>query len=88
LLKVKDSAMAICPWDLDKLKQLVAKYGLANTPDWCGQFLTATTPELQMLFREAGQDLFSFDRDHETYFREGGRQLNGVEYDPRNCCLD
>jgi hypothetical protein len=74
LLEVKDNAMAICPWDLDKLKQLVAKYGLANTPDWSGQFLTATTPELQKFFREAGEDLFSFDRDHETYFREDGRQ--------------
>ena len=77
LLKVKDNALAMCQWDPDKLKQLAAKYGLANTTDWTGQYLTATTPELQKFFRDAGEDLFSFDRDHETYFRENGRAVLG-----------
>jgi hypothetical protein len=77
LLKIKDNAMALCQCNRDKLRQMLAKYGVANTTDWTGEYLSATTPELQKFFRDAGEDLFSFDRDHETYFRDDERADNG-----------
>jgi hypothetical protein len=75
LVKIKDNCVGICQCDPQKLRQELQLYAIPNTSDSFGQYLTAQTSDLQRLFAASGENLFSFDADHQTLCRQDGRDV-------------